>query len=154
MSRKGGNWEPILSNTSSIGSNGSGKCSMINSRIAQRCFGRAISMSRRSRSMFTIPNGFLGIRTIIRKIWEALKEVRDWGFTDLFRKFHPNEEGQFTFWDYRVPSSFERNLGWRVDHIYVTKSLAEKAKACWIDKEPRTMEKPSDHTILVGEFRD
>jgi len=86
------------------------------------------------------------------EVFEALRKVREWGFLDLFRKFHPDEEGQYTFWDYRMRDSFGRNTGWRVDHIYVTDSLARKARACWIDREPRAMEKPSDHTFLVGEF--
>jgi exodeoxyribonuclease-3 len=66
--------------------------------------------------------------------------------------FHPGEPGQYTFWDYRMRDSLERNHGWRVDHIYVTSSLAKTASACWIDREPRGMEKPSDHTFLVAEF--
>jgi exodeoxyribonuclease III len=86
------------------------------------------------------------------EVFEALKEVRDWGFVDLFRKYHKDEEGQYTYWDYRFPGSFERNHGWRVDHIYTTKSLASKSTRCWIDKAPRAMEKASDHTFIVGEF--
>jgi exodeoxyribonuclease-3 len=86
------------------------------------------------------------------EVFEALKTVRDWGFIDLFRMFHPGEPGQYTFWDYRMRDSLERNHGWRVDHIYVTSSLAKTASACWIDREPRRMEKPSDHTFLVAEF--
>jgi len=86
------------------------------------------------------------------EVFAALADAREWGFIDLFRKFHPKEEGLFTFWDYRLPSSLSRNLGWRVDHIYVTNSLAKKATKCWIDRDARAMEKPSDHTILAGEF--
>lgn len=86
------------------------------------------------------------------EVFEALRNVRDWGFIDLFRKFHPNEEGQYTFWDYRIVTSLERNMGWRVDLIYVTNSLAKKARSCWIDKTARALEKPSDHTFLVAEF--
>ncbi len=86
------------------------------------------------------------------EVFEALREVREWGFVDLFRKFHPDEEGQFTYFDYRTINSLDRNVGWRVDHIYVTNSLAEKAEDCWIDRKSRAMEKPSDHTFLAAKF--
>jgi len=82
----------------------------------------------------------------------ALERIREWGFVDVFRKHHPNEPGQYTFWDYRVPKALERNLGWRVDHIWATWPLAEKSVDAWIDREARRMEKPSDHTFLVAEF--
>ena len=86
------------------------------------------------------------------QVFEALENVRSWGFIDLFRKFHAKEEKQYTYWDYRMPGVFQRNIGWRVDHIFVTKSLGSKARDCWIDREPRGMEKPSDHTFMVAEF--
>ena len=81
----------------------------------------------------------------------ALKEVMEWGFVDVYRKHHPLEKA-FTFWDYRIPNAVKRGLGWRVDHIWATKNLAEKSKAAWIDKEPRLWQRPSDHTFIVAEF--
>ena len=33
-----------------------------------------------------------------------------------------------------------------------TEALAKKCKACYIDKEPSTAERPSDHTLVVAEF--
>ena len=82
---------------------------------------------------------------------KALKEVMGWGFVDVFR-MHCDEAGQYTFWDYRLRDSFRRNLGWRLDHIMATKALAEKCTACYIDKEPRLADRPSDHTPIVAEF--
>jgi exodeoxyribonuclease-3 len=82
----------------------------------------------------------------------ALERVRQWGFVDVFRLHHPGEPGQFTFWDYRVKGALERNLGWRVDHIWATPPLAERSTAAWIDREARRAERPSDHTFLVAEF--
>ncbi len=83
---------------------------------------------------------------------KAFKEVVEWGFVDVFRKHHPDEPHQYTFYDYRVPKAIERKLGWRVDHILATKPLAEKSVDSYIDMRPRLAEKPSDHTILVAEF--
>jgi exodeoxyribonuclease-3 len=85
------------------------------------------------------------------EVHKALDKIMQWGFVDVFR-MHCEEPGQYTFWDYRLPNSFKRNLGWRLDHIMVTKPLAEKCMNCYIDKEPRTAEKPSDHTPIVAEF--
>jgi len=82
----------------------------------------------------------------------ALERVREWGFVDVFRRHHPEEPGQYTFWDYRVRGALERGLGWRVDHIWATEPLAQKSTHAWIDVEARQAERPSDHTFLVAEF--
>lgn len=81
----------------------------------------------------------------------ALAAVKSWGFVDIFRKHHP-EAGHYTFWDYRVRDSVARGLGWRVDHIWATGAMAALSVDASIDREPRTWEKPSDHTPLVAEF--
>jgi len=82
----------------------------------------------------------------------ALERVRGWGFVDVFRQHHPEEVGQYTFWDYRVRNALERGLGWRVDHIWATEPLARKSTHAWIDVEARRAERPSDHTFLMAEF--
>lgn len=81
----------------------------------------------------------------------ALQKIKEWGFVDVFRQHHP-EPGQFTFWDYRVRDALQRNIGWRVDHIWATRPLADKSVRAWIDVEARRAAKPSDHTFLVAEF--
>jgi exodeoxyribonuclease-3 len=81
----------------------------------------------------------------------SLADVISWGFTDLYRLHHP-EKRQFTFWDYRLPKSFERNLGWRIDHILVTEPMARLSLRCEVDEEPRGLEGPSDHTPVWAEF--
>ncbi len=81
----------------------------------------------------------------------ALKSVMGWGFVDIFRK-HVDREGEFTFWDYRAPEGFNRNLGWRVDHILGTGEAARLSRKAWIDREPRGWERPSDHTPILAEF--
>jgi exodeoxyribonuclease-3 len=76
--------------------------------------------------------------------------VLDLGFVDAFRQFN-QEEGQFTWWDYRS-AAFRRNSGWRIDHHYLSPHLSPKAIACTIDKLPRTWEKPSDHVPVIVEL--
>ena len=84
-------------------------------------------------------------------VQKALSDVMDWGFIDVFRQMHSEPE-HYTFWDYRVPNGFKRNVGWRLDYIMMTPKLADKCIDCWIDREPRGWEKPSDHTFLVAEL--
>ena len=82
---------------------------------------------------------------------KTLQDIKDWGFVDVFRK-HNSEAKQYTFWDYRIPNSVRHELGWRVDHIWATESLAKTSKRAWIDKAPRLTQRPSDHTFIVAEF--
>lgn len=83
-----------------------------------------------------------------RKAYEA---TLAWGFQDVFVKLHPDRQ-QFTFWDYRAPSSLEANKGWRIDHILATPPMAEKCQWADVDVEPRRAKDPSDHTFLWAEF--
>jgi len=81
-----------------------------------------------------------------------LAGVKNWGFTDLYRKLNP-EGGNYTFWDYRVRDGIARGLGWRVDHIWGTPPVEKILKKSWIDVAPRLMEKPSDHTPILAELK-
>jgi exodeoxyribonuclease-3 len=80
----------------------------------------------------------------------AYKETAAWGFTDVFRKLHPDLV-QYTYWDY-FRNAFERNFGWRIDHILATTPLAERCIRSEIDMEPRKQKGSSDHTIVWAEF--
>lgn len=93
-------------------------------------------------------NGKIGFHPLER---DALAEVVSWGFVDLFRMHHP-EERQFTFWDYRLPQSYHRNLGWRIDHIRATHKVAEASLDCRVDAELRAGATPSDHTPVWAEI--
>ena len=96
------------------------------------------------------PEGLSGHVCYHPEVHKALSAVLQWGFVDVFR-MHCDQPGQYTFWDYRL-NSVECNLGWRLDHIMATQPLAKKSTACYIDKEPRFAERPSDHTPIVAEF--
>lgn len=98
------------------------------------------------------PQGLLGNVCYHPDEHKALDYTMDWGFVDVFRGHHPGEADQYTFWDYRVPNALKRRMGWRLDHIFATRPLAEKSIDCWIDTEPRQLEKPSDHTFIVADF--
>lgn len=80
----------------------------------------------------------------------ALQHIKDWGFTDAFR-LHTEAGGNYSWWDYRA-GAFRRNLGLRIDHIWISDPLVARNVRTWIDMEPRTWEKPSDHAPVIAEF--
>ncbi len=73
----------------------------------------------------------------------AFNQLLDIGLTDSFRLF-PQDEKSYSWWDYRS-ASFRRNLGLRIDHILLSKSLVECCTESRIDRAPRKLERPSDH---------
>ncbi len=78
---------------------------------------------------------------------KLLKDALGGELEDVFRIFEPGEK-HWSWWDYRH-SAWERDKGWRIDHIYTTEDILSCANSCWIDKEPRSREKPSDHAPVV-----
>jgi exodeoxyribonuclease-3 len=81
---------------------------------------------------------------------DEFKKLLAHGFKDCFRLFD-QEEKSFSWWDYRA-AAFRRGRGLRIDHILATDVLSKNCRACYIDKEPRKLERPSDHTPVVAEF--
>jgi exodeoxyribonuclease-3 len=82
----------------------------------------------------------------------AFRKLLDLGLHDSFRLFN-QEAGQFTWWDYRM-AAFRRNMGLRIDHILVSDALKDKCLRCEIDKAPRKLERPSDHTPVILTLQD
>lgn len=81
---------------------------------------------------------------------KALRRLLDLGLTDVFRKFDQPEKS-FSWWDYRA-AGFRRNAGLRIDLILTSQAMTRHCTASYIDREPRTWERPSDHTPVVAEF--
>ena len=77
----------------------------------------------------------------------ALKNVLKGRFIDSFRIFEHNS-GHWSWWDYRN-NAFELNKGWRIDHIYISKTLSPNLKSCVIDCNPRGNQQPSDHAPVM-----
>ncbi len=80
----------------------------------------------------------------------ALNRILDLGFQDSFRLLH-DEGGLFSWWDFRM-NGFVRGLGLRIDLILCSDDMSEAVTASYIDVDPRTWERPSDHTPVVTEF--
>ena len=80
----------------------------------------------------------------------ALQKIIDLGLTDTFRLFE-QAENSYSWWDYRA-AAFRRNRGLRIDLVLASRTLADNCVSCEIDKEPRSLERPSDHTPVIAEF--
>jgi exodeoxyribonuclease-3 len=80
----------------------------------------------------------------------ALSDLLDLGLADVFRKFDQPEKS-FSWWDYRA-AMFRRNAGLRIDLILTSDPMTKRCTASYIDREPRTWERPSDHAPVVAEF--
>ena len=82
----------------------------------------------------------------------AMATMRDWGLVDAYRLHHP-EPGKYSWWDYRA-GNFHKGLGMRIDHLYVTRSVAERCTAAEIDRDARKGKLPSDHAPLYIDLTD
>lgn len=81
---------------------------------------------------------------------DAIQDLKKWGFIDLFRQVNGDEQ-EFSWWS-NFRNDFEKDRGLRIDHIWASPPLAERCLDCWIDKEPRGWDHPSDHAPVVAEF--
>ena len=77
----------------------------------------------------------------------VLKNVLKERLIDSFRVYEKNT-GHWSWWDYRN-NGYELNKGWRIDHIYISKTLTSKLKSCVIDSNPRGNVQPSDHAPVM-----
>ena len=80
----------------------------------------------------------------------AFADLLGLGFKDAFRLFEQAERS-FSWWDYRM-MAFRRNHGLRIDHILLSPDLASACRTCSIDREPRRLERPSDHAPVIVEL--
>ena len=70
------------------------------------------------------------------------------GLVDVGRALDPANEGLFTWW---APwrSMRARNIGWRLDYVLASASLAARAEACPVQSDVGT----SDHAPVMATFR-
>ncbi len=84
---------------------------------------------------------------------DALTKLLDWGLTDVFRDAYPNDEGLFSWWDYRS-GNFHKGIGMRIDLILGSPGLADRVRWALIDRNARKGTRPSDHAPVVVELVD
>lgn len=96
------------------------------------------------------PEAWLGQILVSPAEREAFQALVNLGLHDSFRLFEQAEKS-FSWWDYRM-MGFRRNFGMRIDHILVSDVLKSICIAATIDKTPRKLERPSDHTPVILEI--
>lgn len=69
-----------------------------------------------------------------------LPQERDWmtqflsrGYVDTFRRQHPGETGQYSWWSYRMKAR-EKDIGWRLDYHCINEALFPFVRATGISK--------------------
>jgi exodeoxyribonuclease-3 len=69
------------------------------------------------------------------------------GLVDVHRRFEPDNANLFTWW---APwrNLRERNIGWRIDYVFASQSLADRAVSCTVHREFGT----SDHGPVIAVF--
>jgi exodeoxyribonuclease III len=69
------------------------------------------------------------------------------GLVDVHRKFEPDNPDLFTWW---APwrNMKQRNIGWRLDYVFASEAVADRAVSCVVQREFGT----SDHGPVVATF--
>jgi exodeoxyribonuclease-3 len=73
------------------------------------------------------------------------------GWTDAIATLNPRG-GVWTFWDYQA-GAWQRDHGFRIDHLLLSPDCADRLVAAGVDKEYRGREKASDHAPVWVELR-
>ncbi len=89
----------------------------------------------------------------VRGIYRAMQYL---GFMDALKVYGGqgnNPSDFYTFWDYQA-GAWPRNNGIRIDHILLTPGLADRVIAAFVDRVPRGLDQPSDHTPVMVEIEE
>lgn len=73
------------------------------------------------------------------------------GWTDALRTHNPRG-GVWTYWDYQA-GAWQRDHGFRIDHILLSPELADRLETVGVDREHRGREKASDHAPVWAILR-
>jgi exodeoxyribonuclease-3 len=73
----------------------------------------------------------------------AFRHILHQGWTDAIRARYP-EGAIYTFWDYQA-GAWQRDAGFRIDHLLLSPPAADRLLNAGVDKDYRGREKASDH---------
>jgi exodeoxyribonuclease-3 len=74
------------------------------------------------------------------------------GWTDAIDTLNP-AGGVWTFWDFQA-GAWQRDHGFRIDHLLLSPEAADRLVSAGVDKEHRGRDKPSDHAPVWVELTD
>jgi len=81
---------------------------------------------------------------------DAYARLLNDGWTDAIDTLNPRG-GVWTFWDFQA-GAWQRDHGFRIDHLLLSPQAADRMQSAGVDKEYRGREKPSDHTPVWVEI--
>ena len=90
------------------------------------------------------PEGFADDALCRPESRARFRELCYLGFTDALRTLHPHP-GLYTYWDYQG-GRWNKDEGVRIDHLLLSPQASDQLTSAGVDKGPRGLEKPSDHT--------
>jgi exodeoxyribonuclease III len=110
--------------------------------------------------------GDLNVAPLENDVWNHKRLVRSVGHTpgesaamkllwergrlvDVPRHFTPEPQQLYSWWGYRFPQSYEKDYGWRLDHMLASPKLMPQVKRLETLRTTRTWERPSDHVPIV-----
>jgi len=76
-----------------------------------------------------------------------LERLRALGLHDIVPRAMKHDT-PYTYWDYRA-GMFHKNMGMRIDLVYVTDPVAKAVKDAYVDRDARKGKGPSDHAPVV-----
>lgn len=81
---------------------------------------------------------------------DAYFRILNDGWTDALATLNPRG-GVWTYWDYQA-GAWQRDHGFRIDHMLLSPDLADRMTAAGVDKAYRGREKASDHAPVWVEL--
>ncbi|MBN8531217.1 MAG: exodeoxyribonuclease III [Alphaproteobacteria bacterium] len=78
---------------------------------------------------------------------ERLRAVLHQGYYDAYRLSQPDAH-EYSWWDYRA-GAFQRDQGFRIDHLLLSPQAADRLVSAHIDKTLRALDKASDHAPVL-----
>ena len=90
--------------------------------------------------------GVIGQRPEERELFEQLLGGH---FVDVCRELNPDNPGLFTWWP-PWRNMRQRNIGWRIDYILASKTIAQRATRCEVLADVGT----SDHAPVMMNVKD
>ena len=96
------------------------------------------------------PDGWSGDALTHPESISAFRKLVYVGFCDALREINPTDV-IYTYWDYQA-GAWQRDHGVRIDHLMLSPEAQDKLVNVGVDKKPRGLEKPSDHTPIWCEL--
>ena len=98
------------------------------------------------------PDGLEGNALVQPEPRAAFRRLAAQGWTDALRTRHPTAR-LWTFWDYQM-NAWARDAGFRIDHLMLSPTVADRLLDAGVDRDYRGREKASDHAatwVVLGE---